>query len=122
MPNVNVATQSGYVPRTLWLRSPHLKVVAVVIQKHGEKQVRLNNRTTQLKAKSGLSRIKYIYSINAKKRGYSWELSDVELSTLISDNCHYCGSKPSNINKPNRSNPFTYQGIDRDRQQSWIYS
>ena len=48
------------------------------------------------------------YKSNAKRRGYSFRLSDLELDILFTSNCYYCDSRPQN-----NKNSFIYQGIDR---------
>jgi hypothetical protein len=43
-------------------------------------------------------------------------LTDDELHSLITSNCHYCGALPSNAMKDTRNKdktPFIYNGIDR---------
>jgi hypothetical protein len=52
---------------------------------------------------------------SAKKRGIEFSLSYDELCQLISNNCHYCGSEPSNLLKFEKytTPDFAYNGIDR---------
>lgn len=52
------------------------------------------------------------YKISAKRRGYSWELTDEEALELMAQNCYYCGQEPNNKAKLNKKD-FVYNGIDR---------
>jgi len=49
------------------------------------------------------------YRVSARNRGYKWNLNVTEFTDLISQNCHYCGCTPANINRGD----FLYNGIDR---------
>ena len=56
------------------------------------------------------------YSGGARRRGYKFLLSDDDCRKLFSENCYYCGAKPSNVAKAHwQVDPekFIYQGIDR---------
>lgn len=55
------------------------------------------------------------YKHQAKKRGYSFELTLEEAYKLFTSNCHYCDSPPSNVktHNVNKNISFNYQGIDR---------
>lgn len=54
------------------------------------------------------------YKRHAKSRGYIWDLPRGEVESLIKQNCFYCGSTPSNIQKTkNTTAPLVYNGIDR---------
>ncbi len=51
---------------------------------------------------------------DAKKRKYTWRLSNAETKYLIDSTCYYCGKPPSNICKTDRGNGYYhYNGIDR---------
>lgn len=56
-----------------------------------------------------------IYKKSAKKRNIPFSLFEPEFRTLISGNCHYCGSLPSQVHKDrHRANgDILYNGIDR---------
>jgi hypothetical protein len=60
------------------------------------------------------------YKKSAEKRKILFELSENEFGELVSQNCHYCGCKPSmkrklhlNQNAPGRDEPFFFNGVDR---------
>lgn len=55
------------------------------------------------------------YKDAARKRNLNFELDINEFSKLIFNNCHYCGSAPSNIQKSKnvKKTPLKYNGIDR---------
>ncbi len=59
------------------------------------------------------------YIGKAKERNLEWNLSKEEVKHLFEQNCYYCNSKPSNINKRSKAyvhktpEIFTYSGIDR---------
>jgi dCMP deaminase len=62
-------------------------------------------------------------SNGAKSRNYSFELSKDDVKTLVQQNCHYCGSTPSNIKKINGRGEQKYNGIDRfDNNVGYILS
>jgi len=50
------------------------------------------------------------YQINAKNRGYGWELSDMRFFELILKSCHYCGLPPSNL-KCQKGYSLKYGGL-----------
>ena len=59
---------------------------------------------------------------NARKRGYSFELSKERFLELCKMGCYYCGIAPSNLHKANLGKKsdgehyvsyFTYNGVDR---------
>lgn len=52
------------------------------------------------------------YKRGAKKRGFTWELSDDEAKTLFESNCYYTGLPPSNSFKSS-NHVYLYNGIDR---------
>ena len=54
------------------------------------------------------------YMRHAKGRGYEWSLTREQVQGLIEQDCHYCGSPPSNIKTvKNTIEPLLYSGIDR---------
>jgi len=55
------------------------------------------------------------YKYGASKRNLTFELELNDFSCLIFDNCFYCESEPSNIQKSKNKNryPIKYNGIDR---------
>lgn len=63
------------------------------------------------------------YKQHAKIKGCSFELTEVQFSKLIKDNCYYCGAEPNNISK-RRDKPYRkylYNGIDRiDNNKGYI--
>ncbi len=66
------------------------------------------------KGESRFRAILLMYKIQAKKRGYDFDLTSDEAKTLMAGSCFYCGSPPSNIAKAGRANgDFIYSGIDR---------
>ena len=71
----------------------------------------------RLKIESGLAakRAAYRnYKNHARQRNITFELSFEQFLYLTQQNCHYCGCKPSNVQKPNGDNgDFIYNGIDR---------
>lgn len=54
------------------------------------------------------------YKHHAKRRGFTWNLSFDDVSSIIRKPCHYCGKRNSNkkITK-NCKDGFLYNGIDR---------
>lgn len=61
--------------------------------------------------------VKYGYITGAQDRNLEFDLNDLEFRNLISGNCHYCGSEPTEysgdkqFNKTNQN--FIRNGIDR---------
>ena len=54
------------------------------------------------------------YKRQAQKRGYSFELSEIEFKNLVNKNCYYCGKEPQQKSKPVGSfGLYVYNGIDR---------
>ena len=55
-----------------------------------------------------------IYKRSAKKRGYTYNLTEKEAISFFKSPCCYCGSPPSNIHNPhNLLGSYVYNGIDR---------
>lgn len=63
---------------------------------------------------SAMNRTYSNYRSNAKNRGYEFKLSKDEFFKLVSKECNYCGSKPSNktVSKYDTGD-FVFNGIDR---------
>lgn len=59
---------------------------------------------------------------NARRRGYSFKLTNQEAKALMMMPCFYCGGKPSNHTKSQSGNgDFYYNGLDRiDNTQGYI--
>lgn len=54
------------------------------------------------------------YKQSAAIRNLTFSLTDKELYNLLTDNCYYCGSEPSNVMRVKSGNGvFLYNGIDR---------
>ena len=53
------------------------------------------------------------YKDNARIRKLDFKLSFEQFLNLTQQNCHYCGSGPSNFSKGNGNGDFKYNGIDR---------
>lgn len=55
------------------------------------------------------------YKSQAKRRGIEYLLTTEEFISITQQNCHYCGSKPSNVctSDKDSNNTFVYNGIDR---------
>lgn len=59
---------------------------------------------------------------NAQERGYEFALNKDQVRAIVTQNCHYCGSPPTQVTKYKRCNgSFTYNGIDRvDNSLSYV--
>lgn len=55
------------------------------------------------------------YKRNAEDRGLTWDLTELEFRLLTKGCCNYCGSLPSQTQKPNSKTGgvYLYNGIDR---------
>ena len=54
------------------------------------------------------------YKASAKKRGYSFELTEEQFAEITKQDCYYCGIKPNGIVKYKEINTeYIYNGIDR---------
>jgi hypothetical protein len=64
------------------------------------------------------------YSSNAKLRGYEFNLTKDEFLEIVSKECYYCNSKPSNkTSSKYNTGDFIYNGIDRvDNKIGYEYS
>jgi hypothetical protein len=69
----------------------------------------------------GYKALLYVYKKHAKERGFEFHLTYDEFKILLTQNCHYCDSPPSQVYqlfKPGTREvrtgvPVTYNGIDR---------
>lgn len=67
----------------------------------------------------GISNLKQLYNTyknSAKNRNHNWDLSVDDFKLLISKNCYYCNSQPSQkliMNNINGDRVLLYNGIDR---------
>jgi hypothetical protein len=60
------------------------------------------------------------YKYSAIKRGYAFELTDMEFRLLTSGECYYCGSMPNKIRK-SKHGDYVYNGIDRvDNEDGYV--
>jgi len=59
-----------------------------------------------------VNRIMIVYKKNAHNRNLSFQLTREQIRELISSDCYYCGSEPSNSHV-SHGHKITYQGIDR---------
>lgn len=56
------------------------------------------------------------YKKGAKKRGYSYELTEEQFAELTQKNCYYCGAKPKG-----HYGKYIYSGIDRiDNDKGYV--
>lgn len=54
------------------------------------------------------------YKQNAKKRGYTYSLTEKQFKEITKQNCYYCGGKPNAImNHPRSNGAYIYNGLDR---------
>lgn len=53
------------------------------------------------------------YVANAKSRGYVWNLTKEQVKQITKENCYYCGTSPSNVERKHRNGGYVYNGIDR---------
>lgn len=58
------------------------------------------------------NRVIRTHKINAKKSGIEQALTDDQIIAIHKENCHYCGTSPSNVCST-RTGLYTYNGIDR---------
>lgn len=55
-----------------------------------------------------------MYKGNAKKKGYSFKLTEKQFSEITKQDCFYCGAKPSNVTgRKRKSGNYIYNGLDR---------
>jgi hypothetical protein len=54
------------------------------------------------------------YKTDAKRRGYTWELTDEQFRTITQSNCHYTGRSPRTVHTTKcGAEQYVYNGIDR---------
>jgi hypothetical protein len=55
------------------------------------------------------------YKRHAERRGFKWNLTRIDVESIIIKDCQYCGTKPTNIKKTKNSigAGLNYSGIDR---------
>jgi hypothetical protein len=66
---------------------------------------------------SGLNDIFQNYKRNAKNRNLPFDLTKDEFKKLSKENCHYCGTTPSQISNVSINGRYLYNGIDRLNSQ-----
>lgn len=73
---------------------------------------------------SSFNRLVRQYKANAKRRNFTFELTDDEVKVLTSRNCFYCGAPPSCVMKSDDSHgEYIYNGIDRqDPTQGYVWT
>jgi 5-methylcytosine-specific restriction endonuclease McrA len=68
-----------------------------------------------------ISSLYHRYASGAKTRGYNFDLTGQAFFDLVSSNCHYCGSEPSQthrrVRKVKKDFIFIYNGIDRKNNE-----
>jgi len=77
------------------------------------KEVRASKRIS--KNHSEITAIILGYKRHAERRGFKWNLTRENVESIITKDCYYCGTKPTNIKKTKNSidNGLNYSGIDR---------
>lgn len=83
---------------------------------------RTRKRNLLPKSEASFNTLLSNYKDRAKKKKLKFSLSKEEFKDLISKNCEYCDSIPSNFLKKKKSNGgITYNGIDRlDNNKGYI--
>lgn len=83
---------------------------------------RLRAKNTKPYGIASFNQILADYKSNAKKRNQTFDLTVEQTKDLMSQNCHYCGIEPNQINGKHYSNgSFIYNGIDRmDSNKGYI--
>jgi len=78
-------------------------------------------RTDEQLMTTSINNIYLDYKGNAKARNYNFDLTLEEFKKLIFQNCFYCNSAPSNIQK-NKHTQVLYNGVDRlDNNKGYIF-
>ncbi len=74
-----------------------------------------SERTKLPEGESSFNALYGSYQRNAEKRGWNFNLSKAFFRQLVVQPCYYCGGRPSNISKCNKSTNgvFVYNGLDR---------
>lgn len=55
----------------------------------------------------------YDYFNTARARGFAFSLTEIDFRKITSQDCHYCGEKPSRMRRSKLGDEFVYNGIDR---------
>lgn len=76
-----------------------------------EKLLELNH--SKRNPESGINSLMARYLIEARKRGYIFELTYEEFKEIINQNCTYCGVEPYQFHTSWRGVKTLYNGIDR---------
>lgn len=91
-----------------------------------------SGRSTMCKACSGVHRVRqdtqsnnvwHSYRIRAKKQDIPFNLTQEQFRDIITQDCHYCGSPPQSVERPNTNygQDFYHNGIDRqDSTQGYV--
>lgn len=85
---------------------------------HKERQRELKTGNTYSRieeGEAGFNMVFKLYREHAKERGYGFNLNRDEVRHITSQDCFYCGAKPSNRSAPRDSAwaEYIYNGIDR---------
>jgi hypothetical protein len=86
-----------------------------IIKRRGGKMRDMAEVGTRARKDPGVSARNLTFKHNkaeAKYRGIVWDLDKDEYFRLNKENCHYCGTQPSNIKKTSNGN-YYWSGIDR---------
>lgn len=75
----------------------------------------LGNMTRLEKGQASFNATLHSYKQNAKKRGYSFNLTKEQFREITQQNCSYCGRKPCQVAFQNKygNGVYVYNGIDR---------
>jgi hypothetical protein len=80
-------------------------------------------RAVQFKKDSAFRQLLLLYKTDAKRREYSWELTDEQFRVLTSSPCHYTGFLPNREMKAKSGEVYLYNGIDRlDSSVGYVFS
>ena len=74
------------------------------------------------KGESAFNGIYLQYKNSARRRNYEFNLNKIEFRQLISTDCYYCGTKPTQIADYKKGNgTYIYNGVDRlDNTKGYI--
>lgn len=73
---------------------------------------KLSNPTKLPKGHAARNKVVSYYKRCAKNRDLSFNLTNEEVYTFFTNDCHYCGAYPATVYK-HKSGNFVYNGIDR---------
>lgn len=62
--------------------------------------------------KNAFNKVFIAYKNGAKRRNYTFNLTQDDVKNITQQNCHYCGCEPKQISKSKNGN-YIYNGIDR---------